>query len=228
MGETTLVSAPAAACFRHALGGEGRAAGKRTAVAAAPCARFTRLLGCFAKPSLTIALSPCTGRGAQLLPAGTARTVCAPAAIPSSSLKKTSSLRAALSSAVRIYTGNKKGFSFSITEFCSFPPNTPLPLWVQHWLYSPERRSRCRASGAPAAAHHPVRAPAGDLSHDLVRSKPRSQAQLGIIPFASGGKLSQVYRQQPRHLFTCSGLAESTIALECFVLGRGRQLLSYD
>lgn len=69
-GETTHISAPAAARFRHALGGGERAAGERTAAAAAPCAGFTLLLGCFAESSLTSALLPHARRGARLLPAG--------------------------------------------------------------------------------------------------------------------------------------------------------------
>ena len=55
-----------------------------------------------------------------------------------------------------------------------------------------------------------------------------SQDPKGSKPLLLRGRLSQMYRQRPRHLFTCSGLAESTIALECPVPGRGRQLLSHD
>lgn len=138
-------------------------AGKGTAAAAAPGARVTLLLRCFAEPSVSVVVSPCSRQGARLHHAP-----CPPAARPSRSLTKASSPRAVLSSAVRIYTSNNKGFSFAVTEFCSFPPNIPPSGFSTGFA---ALRNDPRAPGASAAApHHPVRAPAGEPRHHLVRS----------------------------------------------------------
>lgn len=77
-GETTQVSATAAARLRHALGGGGREAGEHTAAGAAPssCTSLDALLSPPERPRSRPAL-------------GEVHPLCAPVARPSSSLKKT-------------------------------------------------------------------------------------------------------------------------------------------
>lgn len=223
------VSARAAAATGS--GGGGRVAGKGTAAAAAPGARVTLLLRCFAEPSVSVVVSPCSRQGARLHHAP-----CPPAACPSRSLTKASSPRAVLSSAVRIYTSNNKGFSFAVTEFCSFPPNIPPSGFSTGFA---ALRNDPRAPGASAAApHHPVRAPAGEPRHHLVRSN-RSLCFWGVAepdvpradkaPFGLKAPLHQCpVPRRGRRLLCCdeqssqsvdtSGNAHASIALHCLLL----------
>lgn len=161
-------------------------AAEGTAAAAAPGARAMLLLGCFAEPSTSVVVSPCSRQGARLHHAPHP-----PVARPSRSLTKASSPRAVLSSAVRIYTGKKKGFSFAATEFCSFPPNTPPSGF---------------STGFAALRNNPSEEPLGHQQQHhttlsgLLLVSPDATWSEASAAFASGGWPSQTHGQQTRHL----------------------------